>query len=142
MEDFCKFYIHHLPWVILANQQSAAGNAGFGGSISWADMAGGSHQGFAVVSTDVGTRGASEGMGAQWAENAPEKVADWGYRALHGSVVLAKQLIRSYYGQEIKYSYYTGCSTGGRQGMKEAQMFPDDFDGIIAGAPACTSPSS
>src|SRR6516225_8526177 len=76
------------------------------------------------------------GMGANWAESAPEKVTDWGWRGLHGSVVFGKQLIKEYYGKVPSHSYYRGCSTGGRQGLKEAQMFPDDFDGIIAGAPA------
>jgi feruloyl esterase len=101
-------------------------------------MAGGSRQGFAVVSTDTGTHGGDMMGGADWAENAPEKVVDWAYRSLHGSVVLAKQLVHNHYGKDAKYSYYSGCSTGGRQGLKEAQMFPDDFDGIIAGAPACS----
>jgi feruloyl esterase len=49
---------------------------------------------------------------------------------------MAKQIVRQFYNQDIKYSYYSGCSTGGRQCLKEAQMFPEDFDGIIAGAPA------
>jgi feruloyl esterase len=59
-----------------------------------------------------------------------------GYRGLHGAVIMAKQIVRQFYNQDIKYSYYSGCSTGGRQCLKEAQMFPEDFDGIIAGAPA------
>jgi feruloyl esterase len=63
-------------------------------------------------------------------------VTDWGWRAMHGSVIIAKQIAESYYSSSLQYSYYSGCSTGGRQGLKEAQMFPDDFDGIIAGAPA------
>jgi feruloyl esterase len=71
-----------------------------------------------------------------FAYNAPGKVTNWGYRALHGSIVLGKVLTRSYYGKELAYSYYSGCSTGGGQGLKEAEMFPDDFDGIVAGAPA------
>jgi feruloyl esterase len=71
-----------------------------------------------------------------WAYNAPEEVTNWGYRALHGSIVLGKELTRSYYGKDLVYRYYSGCSTGGRQGLKETEMFPDDFDGIVAGAPA------
>ena len=55
---------------------------------------------------------------------------------MHGSVVLAKQLVEAYYGLQPKYNYYSGCSTGGRQGLKEVEMFPDDFDGVLAGAPA------
>ena len=75
-------------------------------------------------------------LDGSWANNAPEKVTNWGYRALHRSIVLGKELTRSYYGKDLAYSYYSGCSTGGRQGLKEAEMFPDDFDGIVAGAPA------
>jgi feruloyl esterase len=100
-------------------------------------MATGVQQGFAVVSTDAGTRPASSAMGsAAWAENAPEKVTDWGWRALHESVVAGKALVKQFYSKTPTFNYYMGCSTGGRQGLKEAQMFPDDFDGIIAGAPA------
>jgi feruloyl esterase len=75
-------------------------------------------------------------LDGSWAYNAPEKVTNWGYRALHGSIVLGKELTRSYYRKDLAYSYYSGRSTGGRQGLKEAEMFPDDFNGIVAGAPA------
>jgi feruloyl esterase len=99
-------------------------------------MATGVQQGFAVLSTDAGTR-SNSGMGsAAWAENAPEKVTDWGWRALHESVVAGKAIVKQFYSTTATFNYYMGCSTGGRQGLKEAQMFPDDFDGIVAGAPA------
>ncbi|OGE51890.1 hypothetical protein PENARI_c012G06157 [Penicillium arizonense] len=71
-----------------------------------------------------------------WAKN-PEAVKDWARRAMHLSVVAAKDVVEAYYGQEIQYSYYDGCFTGGRQGLKEVQTFPDDFDGAVIGAPAC-----
>ncbi|KAL9080116.1 MAG: hypothetical protein Q9157_001076 [Trypethelium eluteriae] len=86
------------------------------------------------MSTDTGHI-SSTGDGS-WALNDPQSQADWGYRAMHGSVSLAKELTKSYYGKSISYSYYSGCSTGGRQGLKEVQMFPEDFDGVLAGAPA------
>jgi feruloyl esterase len=86
------------------------------------------------VSTDTGH--SSTPLEASWASNAPEKVTNWGYRALHGSTVLGKEITKAYYGNAPAYSYYSGCSTGGRQGLKEAEMFPEDFDGIVAGAPA------
>jgi feruloyl esterase len=90
--------------------------------------------GFAAMSTDTGhISGTADGS---WALNNPEAQTDWGYRAMHGSVVLGKQIVSAYYEHDISYSYYSGCSTGGRQGLKEVQMFPDDFDGVIAGAPA------
>lgn len=98
------------------------------------DMGHFAHYGFATVSTDTGHLSAS-GDGS-WALNAPESIIDWGYRAMHGTVILSKQLISQYYESEIKYSYYAGCSTGGRQGLKEMQISPNSFDGILAGAPA------
>ncbi len=66
----------------------------------------------------------------------PEKWADWGWRATHEMTVAAKKIIRAYYGRDPRLSYFTGCSTGGEQALMEAQRFPDDYDGIIAGAPA------
>lgn len=111
-----------------------SGNGGFGGGINWNDMETNSLSGFASMSTDTGHL---SGVGdASWALNNPESQIDWGFRAMHGSVVLAKDLTRHYYGEEIKYSYYSACSTGGRQGLKEIQMFPEDFDGVLVGAPA------
>lgn len=71
-----------------------------------------------------------------WALDQPERVTDWGYRAMHGSVVLAKHIVEKYYGSESKYNYYSGCSTGGRQGIRDIQLYPEDFDGVLAGAPA------
>jgi len=64
-----------------------------------------------------------------------EKLADWGYRAVHETAASSKALINAFYGEAPKFSYFTGCSAGGRQAMKEAQRYPADFDGIIAGSP-------
>jgi feruloyl esterase len=94
----------------------------------------GTGYGFAALSTSTGHN--STPLDATWAYNAEEKVINWGYRALHGSIVLGKEITRAYYGRDLAYSYYSGCSAGGKQGLKEAEMFPDDFDGIVAGAPA------
>ncbi|KAI1091768.1 tannase and feruloyl esterase [Rostrohypoxylon terebratum] len=112
------------------------GNGGFGGGINWPDMGILSQYGFATMSTDTGHN--SSVADGSWGLNAPESLIDWGHRAMHGSVVLAKEIITAYYGSPdgIKYSYYAGCSTGGRQGLKEAQLYPDSFDGISVGAPA------
>ncbi|KAJ9404562.1 hypothetical protein DTO045G8_7635 [Paecilomyces variotii] len=112
----------------------AVGNSGFAGGINWLDMGAGVKYGFATISTDTGH--SSTLLDATWAENDPEAFVDWSYRALHGSVLVAKDLTQKYYGKGPAFSYYTGCSTGGRQGLKEAEIFPDDFDGIVAGAPA------
>ena len=89
----------------------------------------------ASLSTDTGHSATS--ADTTWARNQPEKKTDWGWRAIHGSTVLGKQLVQAYYGdQALGYSYYSGCSTGGRQGLKELQNFPDSFDGALIGAPA------
>jgi len=112
----------------------AVGNGGFSGGVNWLDMAAGVGYGFAAMSTSTGHNSLSNG--STWALNQPEKRIDFGYRAMHGSVVLAKHIVEKYYRCEPKYNYYSGCSTGGRQGLKEVEMFPEDFDGVLAGAPA------
>lgn len=93
-----------------------------------------SHYDFATLSTDTGHL--SSVPDGRWALNAPERILDWGWRAMHGSVDLGKKMVRHFYHRDIEYSYYAGCSTGGRQGLKEMQISPDSFDGILAGAPA------
>ncbi|KAI1759440.1 tannase and feruloyl esterase [Hypoxylon sp. FL1150] len=112
----------------------AVGGGGTGGYINYLDMGVGTHYGFAAMSTDNGHKGAPSDI--HWTYKSPEKEIDWGYRAMHGSVGLAKELIKCYYGKDIEYSYYSGCSTGGRQGLKEAQISADSFDGMLIGAPA------
>ena len=87
-----------------------------------------------MVSTDTGHNSTSSD--ARWGLNAPEKKEDFGYRAIHGSTVLGKSLTEAFYNQTIAYSYYAGSSTGGRQGLREAQYSPDSFDGLLIGAPA------
>jgi feruloyl esterase len=86
------------------------------------------------MSTDTG-HNSTNGDG-RWGAGQPDKVENWGHLAMHGSVVNAKVITAAYYEKDIAYNYYSGCSTGGRQGLKEAEMYPEDFDGIVAGAPA------
>ncbi|KAK6079666.1 tannase and feruloyl esterase [Seiridium cupressi] len=112
----------------------AVGNGGFGGGINWLDMGGGVGYGFAVVSTDTGHNSVSTDV--SWALDSPEKKTDWGWRSIHGTVTLGKQLVEAYYEKKIAYSYYNGCSTGGRQGLKEVQISPESFDGAIVGSSA------
>lgn len=114
----------------------AYGNGGFIGEVAFDDMSTGLDYGFAAVSTNTGHNSSFTGEDGVWALNAPEKRTDWGWRALHESVKLDKKLTEKFYDSYIEYSYYAGCSTGGRQGLKSLQMFPDDFDGVLAGAPA------
>ena len=110
------------------------GNGGFAGGINWLDMGAGIRYGFAVASTDTGHN--SSTSDGTWALDEPEKKLDFGFRAIHGSVVLGKALTETFYGQTISYSYYSGGSTGGRQGLREAQYDPESFDGLLIGAPA------
>ncbi|KAJ9139073.1 Carboxylic ester hydrolase [Pleurostoma richardsiae] len=110
------------------------GNGGFAGGINWMDIGVGARYGFATASTDTGHNSTS--VDGSWALNEPEKVTDWGWRAIHGTAVAAKSLTEAYYGCQISHSYYSGCSTGGRQGLREAQLYPETFDGLLVGAPA------
>lgn len=110
------------------------GNGGFGGGINWLDMGAGVGYGFATVSTGTGHNSIS--TDASWALHNPEKKTDWGWRSMHGTVTLGKLLVEAFYETKIAYSYYNGCSTGGRQGLKEVQVSPDSFDGVIVGASA------
>jgi feruloyl esterase len=87
--------------------------------------------GFVVASTDMG----HEGMGGEFGRD-PQRRADFAYRGVHLTAIAAKALIRAYYGKSEKFSYFSGCSDGGREALIEAERFPADFNGIIAGAPA------
>jgi feruloyl esterase len=110
------------------------GNGGWSGEIWYPFMGIALRDGYATASTDTGHEGSIED--ASFALGHPEKVVDFGYRAVHEMTVKAKAIIVAYYGETAKYSFWFGCSSGGRQGLKEAQRFPKDYDGIIAGAPA------
>jgi Tannase and feruloyl esterase len=110
------------------------GNGGFAGLIRYGFMLPELRRGFAIAATDDGH---VEVKGNEiWAINHPEKVIDYGYRAVHETSTHAKEIIDAYYGQTPSYSYFDGCSDGGREALMEAQRFPGDFNGIIAGAPA------
>lgn len=110
------------------------GNGGFAGNISYGDMARAVRTGYAAASTDTGHR--AEGTDAHWALGHPQKVIDFGYRAIHLTALNAKAIIRAFYGQPARYSYFESCSDGGREALMEAQRYPSDYNGILAGAPA------
>ncbi|TVY83030.1 putative feruloyl esterase B-1 [Lachnellula suecica] len=108
------------------------GSYSFAGGINWPLMGEGPHYQLATLSTDNGHNSIQTDL--SWA--TPATLYDWGYRAIHGSVQIGKLVTAAYYGQTIARSYYSGCSTAGRQGLKEIQISPDSFDGALIGAPA------
>jgi feruloyl esterase len=108
------------------------GNGGYQGSISYTAMATALRRGYATASTDTGHTGDDVIFG----KGHPEKVIDFGWRAIHLMTDTAKLVVRNATGRFADKSYFVGCSSGGHQAMSEAQRFPDDYDGIVAGAPA------
>ncbi|KAL0063402.1 hypothetical protein AAF712_009711 [Marasmius tenuissimus] len=101
------------------------GNSALGGCIEYEDLAYTSSLGFKAVSANNGHNGTS---GAAF-ENSPQVLADFAYRSVHMGVVIGKELTKAFYGQKHTKSYYSGCSTGGQQGIKSVEDFPEDFDG-------------
>ncbi|PYI14106.1 putative feruloyl esterase B-2 [Aspergillus violaceofuscus CBS 115571] len=110
----------------------STGNGGLNGCVGYDDMAYTTGFGFATVGANNGHNGTS---GEPFYQH-PEVVEDFAYRSVHTGVVVGKQLTKLFYEQGFNKSYYLGCSTGGREGFKSVQQFPDDFDGVVAGAPA------
>jgi feruloyl esterase len=143
--EFCRVQIEDTPstdseiktevWLPLEGWNGklrAQGNGGFAGSIYYSAMAETVRQGYATVGTDTGHVG---GKG-DFALGHPEKVKDFGWRAVHDMTVQAKAVIKAFYGKEQEKAYFTSCSDGGREALMEAERFPADYDGILAGAPA------
>ncbi|HEX4998303.1 MAG TPA: tannase/feruloyl esterase family alpha/beta hydrolase [Terriglobia bacterium] len=110
----------------------AVGNGGWAGTIPYTAIAAALADGYAAAGTDTG----HTGNNADFALGHPEKVIDLAYRSIHEMTVEARALIRALYGVEARFSYYVGCSQGGRQGLAAAQKYPEDFNGIVAGAAA------
>ena len=110
------------------------GNGGYAGTINRGALAL-ANDGYLTISTNTG-HDRSPGGGARWALNDPERQVDFGYLAVHRTADIARTLAKAFYGREPRYSYFSGCSNGGRQGLMEAERYPSDFDGIVAGAPA------
>jgi len=113
----------------------AVGNGGWAGTISYTALAQALASGYATASTDTGHAGNS----GAFALGHPEKLVDFGYRAVHEMTVQAKAMVDAFYGAAPTVSFWNGCSLGGRQGITEAQRYPADFDAIVAGAPAVNS---
>jgi feruloyl esterase len=108
------------------------GNGGWAGSISYSAMAPAVASGYVTASTDTGHTGGS----GTFVLGHPEKLADYAGRAIHEMTVKAKAIAEGFYGNAPRFSYFQGCSTGGRQGYTEAQRYPADYDGIIVGSAA------
>lgn len=115
------------------------GNGGYAGEDfespgQASSRAAGLAKGFVTAHTDTGHLAAKESL-ATFGYNRLDKIIDHGYRAVHETITLGKRLARSYYAKPASYTYWSGCSTGGRQGMVSATRYPEDFDGILAMAP-------
>lgn len=123
-----------LPAAAWKGRLQGVGNGGFAGTIDYQLMALALGKGLAVTGTDTGHAG--DGIDASWALGHPEKVADFGWRGIHQMTVQAKAVVAAYYGAHSRQNYFVGCSDGGREALMEAQRFPADYDGILAGAPA------
>ncbi len=110
------------------------GNGGFAGLIDDMQIAMSVKAGYAAAATDTGHAGSP--VDAAWALGHPEKVVDFGHRGIHEMTRVAKAVVQAYYAKPAKRSYFAGCSDGGREALMEAQRYPEDYDGILAGAPA------
>jgi len=109
-------------------------NGGLNGCVHYVDMEYISSLGFATIGDNAGHNGSS--FDGSWMMNANEKIVDWADRSRHASIEIGKEVVNAFYGADAAYSYYIGCSAGGQQGLHSAQYYPQDFDGIISGAPS------
>jgi feruloyl esterase len=112
------------------------GNAGYTGAINYPGIARGVSLGFASASTDTGHQTPTGFFDDSWVAGHPDRVENFGHRAHHLLADRAKRIVRAFYGRPADFAYYDGCSSGGWQGLTEAQRYPGDYDGIVAGAPA------
>jgi hypothetical protein len=110
------------------------GNGGFAGIINQQEIGMSLKAGYAATATDTGHSGSP--IDAAWAVGHPEKVVDFGHRGIHEMTRVAKAIVQAFYGKAAQRSYFAGCSDGGREALMEAQRYPEDYDGILAGAPA------
>jgi feruloyl esterase len=144
---FCRVVVHAHPsadsdivlevWMPLTGwngKLDGLGNGGFAGLIDYYELGAAISKGYAAVATDTGHSGSP--IDAAWALNHPEKIADFGHRGIHEMTRIAKIAIENFLGSAPAHSYFLGCSDGGREALMEAQRYPADYDGILAGAPA------
>src|SRR5579862_8047749 len=128
--------IHFEVWLPAAGwngKYEQVGNGGWAGAIPTSAMIDPLLRGYATAGTDDGHAGGGD---ASWAVGHSEKLVDFGYRAVNETNLQAQALVRAFYDKDISLAYFVGCSDGGREALMEAQRYPEDFTGIIAGAPA------
>jgi hypothetical protein len=126
-----------LPASGWTGRYESVGNGGFAGGIRYDSMVNPLLGGSVVASTDDGHTAPAIGPGsASWALGHPQKVKDYGYRAVHLTAETAKAITKAFYGEAPTHSYFVGCSKGGQEALMEAQRYPSDFDGIVGGANA------
>jgi len=126
--------IHFEVWLPLSGWSGRIemlGNGGYSPQIHFSELAALIRTGDAAVATDTG----HEGEGLDFGFDNQEAIADWGHRAVHESIQAAKVIVARFYGRAADHSYFAGCSTGGHQALMEAQRYPADFDGLLAGDP-------
>jgi feruloyl esterase len=127
-----KFEVWIPPADAWNGKLEGVGNGGYSGAIGYAAMAAGLRRGYATASTDTGHAGDDMKFG----QGHPEKIIDWAHRSVHVMTEAAKLIVRNHTGRFAERSYFMGCSSGGHQALSEAQRYPDDYDGIVAGDPA------
>ena len=123
-----------MPQQTWNNRIVDVGNGGFAGSIGYAQMANNVLRGYATSGSDAGHQ--AEAEDASWAYHHPEKITDFGYRGVHLTALRSKDIVKAFYSHPQAEAYFDSCSDGGREALMEAQRFPEDYDGILAGAPA------
>ena len=132
--------ITFLLWLPPAGQWNGKymqrGNGGWAGALEPTTLYRPLTLGYAVADTDDGHQRSGEMPDASWAIGHPEKLIDFGYRSLHETARQSKAIVEAFYGKAPGHAYFAGCSDGGREALQEAERYPEDFDGILAGAPA------
>jgi feruloyl esterase len=114
------------------------GNGGYSGFINYSALAHGLRRGYAASSTDTGHTGGP--ADASWMLNRPDRIENYGHRGHHLTARISREIIAAYYGKPARHAYFMGCSNGGQQGLTAAQRYPEDYDGIISGAPGTNFP--
>ena len=120
-----------MPMTGWNGKYQTAGNGAYAGTLGQQGLTQAVKRGYAIAATDTGHAGGAEAMFGH-----PEKMLDFGHRAIHETTVKGKALVAAFYGSSPKYSYFNACSTGGRQALMAASKYPEDFNGIVAGDPA------